>query len=144
MVAYKQSVLPVSGTNFKLQPEIKLVLLFFPVFLFFSISQGHIYSLDENTEKSRWQHHLQPEWQQRMPKCWLMASPPHKSLLTQLHSIVQLYLRTQNRAGSSLKTKGKIPKGSAGFVLPKNITETGKCWGRSLPMLQLGDLGEAL
>lgn len=53
---------------------------------FFQSLKGTSPSLDENTEKSRWQHHLQPGWQQRMPKCWLMAS--HKSLLTQLYSIV--------------------------------------------------------
>lgn len=59
----------------------------FLVCYFFQSLKGTSHSLDESTEKSRWQHHLQPEWQQRMPKCWLMASSPHKSLWTQLYPI---------------------------------------------------------
>lgn len=40
MAAYKHNVLPTTGTNFKLQPAIKLVL--FILSGFFSVSQGHI------------------------------------------------------------------------------------------------------
>lgn len=87
MAAYKQSVLPMTGTNFKLQPEVKLVLFILSFFFFFNLSRAHLVAWMRTQRKADGNTICSLSDSRGSQNARLTASSHHKSLLTQLYLI---------------------------------------------------------